>query len=584
MLRWRSKKAEASTNTLGSRLRLEGSLLSGICDWSYDPFYRPMIGIFVKGRLVRVVPTFRRPSPVASTGWACRFECDLGSIANGKDGFSVVCLETGEVLNRSLKTIDGSRSKKEVLEVKDLIDLADRGTSRWDAGGFMAFLDLAIPDQVDFMYRCILERGADPGGLESFAEQIQIGRMTILDLRDIMVTGDEFRDRIQNTIYSRLGHWIVWGGLQDVLPSLFLSPVPREQRRPGVLEPAPDSLMRSSLEVITEARPARDYLSALAVGSDADADLRRRWESENTQPLKEISDTISERKKARTNAVQESQSAIRRMEFGGLLGALRIGDAGVGLADRIKSRAGLAGCVFFGPYLRLQPGDYRISLHLHARCAAPYSSGQISLEVCYGDLLVSVGAIPSSLYSQATHEFLFRVPASDHLREANFEFRLFSDGSSEFEVYDVRLAQVPTITENDTPNNVEMLPVLQIGPATLRTDRGLLAPRTAEGHVFYGPYRTIFSGNYVLSVALECIDGAKKVAKLEFAPPSGASIEREFAIERGAQRLELFFHCAPSAEGLVVSPPVEFRLWKPTGMEIEVHSVVLSRIDQSLPE
>jgi hypothetical protein len=462
-----------------------------------------------------------------------------------------------------------------------LISLADSQKKPWDCSGFLAFLDLSIPDQLALLYHEFLARGIDQGGMDSYRRRILNGELTILGVRDSLVASGEFEEGVRKSVNSRLGHWHVWGGLKDVHSCLVQSPThveadgPYDQR----IEPGAGSVFVSSLELISENQRIGAHLAGIALGSDADLDLVASWEADHSELVSALTQQVEARKAAR----KAKKTEVGRLQYNGLLGSMQVGDAGRATADGIRSRPGAKGNVFHGPYFRLSPGSYRLSLRL--RCGKKRKGGRasISVEAIYNhSLMLGCLGIEESAFSRETHILEFEVPKAVGLSGPKFEFRLFTNGVAEIELFDLSLEHW---TRDDEPKRAagagNWLPIMSVGSAGEATAEGVRSEAGVAGHVFYGPYRALLPGKYLLAVDYDGQIGEGGSLTLEAVDSDNQIVlaSHELPVEAGASSLELSFAIQHPTSAGELPPSLEFRLFKTAGADVLIRAV---RIEAAL--
>jgi hypothetical protein len=114
-----------------------------------------------------------------------------------------------------------------------------------------------------------------------------------------------------------------------------------------------------------------------------------------------------------------------------LLPALSAGDAGRRTADRgaIEILAGRPGCVCFGPYIDLRPGDWLLELEVDADLIPP-GEPPLALEAVSGETMLGHRRIGEAELRGRLLALQFSVPAAlaDAVLNLRAEFRLHSDG------------------------------------------------------------------------------------------------------------------------------------------------------------
>jgi len=324
---------------------LRGQHLEGWLPWPADPFYRPLVGVFLDRQLRRILTTRRRPAADAEgPHWRCAFSANIGILAaHDPRRLAVICLETGAQVGALGSPVS---SEVDAWGVPELIAFAERQQPHWDCTGFASFLDLSVPDQIGLLYRDILGRGVDPYGAGSFLHDIASGQLTILDVRDRLAFSDEFQQHRQASVVRQLGQWSVWGGIKDIVPIIVPSPLPaaapaRSAERAWA---DADTDLVSSIELVARRQKLGDYLARLALGNERSPKLVRQWQSDHSAQISELTALAEGRQAARRSRAQaQAEAQAYPMNFGELFSAMHIGAAGYRVEDRIRSHAGVAG-------------------------------------------------------------------------------------------------------------------------------------------------------------------------------------------------------------------------------------------------
>jgi hypothetical protein len=565
---WRKSRGPAPREDI----RLNGLRLEGELAWPYDVFYRPTIGIFVNGLLKNIVPTNRRPSARPSGSWGCLFECDIEEYEDLLDDVTIRCLETGSVLKSFYKS---DRNKTMVTEniqsVRDIIHAVEEAREVGRCDGFPSFLDLSTMDQIDLLYFCVLGRAVDPEGLNFYLSRMCSGEITILDVRDRLLVSDEFVSEAKPKASANFLHWLVWGGLGEAIASFAM--------RKGYADSGPGRdpirfVERSSLEDIVALPRLGSYLAKIALGPNAGDELISLWQKEHSRMLHELTQEVERRIEARHQAEPSGQ-----MQFSGLLNAMQVGSAGKATKKGIASRSNAIGEVFFGPFMRLQAGHYRLIMLMHAaKRESEYRESFILLEVVYQDLLIAWHLIPETKFQQAVHAFEFTIPTHDiRLTEPRFEFRLHKRFDLEVEVFDLSLEQIGAErSPGDVPQN--WLPLLTIASAGESTREGVASKADAEGHILCGPYRALLPAQYVLSVDYRIASSDARYGEIHIEAVDSHGVvfaHRQFIIDpsRPTSPLEFLFFIAPPDAQTSQLPWMEFRVSKTGKIDVVVKSV-----------
>lgn len=571
----RLSAAGGDTSPAQPRLVLAGGQLRGTVPWPHDPFFRPSIGVFVGHELRAVVPTVRRPAGRAGdpAAWPCMFELPLSRL--GKDvepaGLRAICLETGMALR--IQGIGSTQpgAAQECMSVDELISLAEARRQPWDCTGFRSFLDLSLTDQIDLTYRDVLGRGPDPEAWKTSRRSLGQGELTILDVRDQMLASDEFIASRSGAVVNRLGHWLVWGGLRDIVETLVPGPLAATGESMAA-DAEPGSRFVGGLEALSPAGLG-SYLARLACGNGAPAETIARWQRDHAQEVSQVVRQVTERTAARAGLAREAPG---RMTFSGLLGTLRTGTAGRRADGRIHARPGIEGHVAFGPYVRLRAGAYRLALQFHAEQPRGDAAAVMWLEVNYGDVLIARLDVADRDFGRAMLPLDFTLSAEDasRLRDAAFEFRVWTNGVGQLELIGLTLDRLGP--PGEAAPEQDWLPMLKPGGAGQRVPAGMSGRADKTGHVFYGPYRALLPGSYL--IAVECTAASGLDVVLEALANGKVLARRKFTLMPGSSRIEMIFDVTGNPTDMSSLHPLEFRLDKQDRGDLTVSRVAISPV------
>jgi hypothetical protein len=288
-----------------------------------------------------------------------------------------------------------------------------------------------------------------------------------------------------------------------------------------------------------------------------------------------------------------------------LVDLFAIGDAGMRENDRIVTLAGKAGHVVYGPYLTLDPGQYRLDLTLEPTTVAESAtSGLAVLEVFADPYVLAVRALTSkdlgrrslSVNFEITEEFIDLAPWSC------IEFRLRSDGRLPFALLEGRLEKIETETVFDP--GYDMFPLLIVGGGAAAAPSRRLGRVTAlifrregnglqpwdgirsqigkSGHVVCGPYITLPPGRYEAKFGLRVfaprkarkqgrgagilLDVVADTARVELASSAITSVTDEISSH------VLYFDTDADTRD------VEFRVWSDGNLSFAVEAVCVRPI------
>ncbi len=546
---------------------VDGSVLSGSCQWPFDPFFRPTVGVMIDRKLCKVVPT-RRAAVVGRNGvteWRCGFDVDVRDVATGLEAVELVCLETGCGLYSGANAAIGGGARAP-LDVADLIAVAQQRTPGFDGSGFRSFLGFSISDQISLVYHAILGRAPDSFGMSEYIRQMKSGSITILGIRDKFLRSDEFLEGRFKTAGAALGGWIVWGGLNDIANEILSSKA--------------DWAGQTSAELAAWPKPAEApaYLGRVALGEGAEPDVLSGWVKDHGAEIAAFSANL----KSRTlGSARRPASAGGTLDLGNLLEQMRIGPAGLKQKGRVDFKPGQAGTVVFGPYARLEPGRYRLNVFLHAALAGA-SSACIVFEIVYGDMLVAARGVSESEFGLARHTLEFDVPATPAVAAPSFEFRIHSDGAVSGELMAINLERTakPEKPEGRWPSVENWLPIMSLGDAGQRAKQGIRGKSGVMGHVFFGPYRSLFPGRYLLELCFSNLFDQKNAEALilfEVVTRSGKTLAtRELAVSKSCLKAELLFEVEALGATPAAADVLEIRLHKRNFAPLEVVTMNVS--------
>lgn len=554
-----------------SFVRLSKERLQGYMPWPADPFYRPIVALFIGNKLASVTPTWRH---MLDTGagkpvWVCAFETALPQKVDNTTSKLLLCLETGSVLFHEPPSSREweSKCRFDQLAVEELSQ-----RSPWDASGFLAFLALSAFDQLDLLYRDFLGRGIDEPDFKTYLQALESGRSTILDIRDDLLLSEEFRSR-RISSYDQLGKWIVWGGLKHTCASY----VPGGSR----------AASRSSLEIVRHDAPVSSVLASISLGQEADPKAKRLWIERHKEMISQVLKSLE----ASRNGAGAEQSR-GNFRLNGILAQMCSGKAGIREVfgedkGRIASMPGKEGVVAFGPYLGLPPGDYCAVFQFRTDIANNQSFVKFGIEVVYGPVLLA----HRGLFAAGSRTFSFSVPFSvpddevSSLSESRFEFRLFCEGDGRLVLMDAAVERVAPIQEGSR-YHVDWLPIMSVAARALRHDDcSVSADSRVSGHFLYGPYRSLLPGRYRLICECEVSlpETAMNGMSVEIGEAKGQVIvNKDFKVQNGTNSLETVFEVKPS-EADDFPQPLEFRIGKDRPVEVKVTRLLTIPISQAEP-
>jgi hypothetical protein len=185
---------------------------------------------------------------------------------------------------------------------------------------------------------------------------------------------------------------------------------------------------------------------------------------------------------------------------------LQPGEAGSWEADNtLCSRFGARGFVFFGGYVDLSPGDYRLSLRLREPPATRVEETGLRLEILSLPITLAMRQVTPQQLESGVLAIDFAVSRAivRQLISLSIEARLWTEGRVPVVISDALLSAVQR-GEVGRGAVTEWLPVMAVGSAgrPRRGGGGLVdgieALHGTSGHVTYGPYVGLEPGAYEL--------------------------------------------------------------------------------------
>lgn len=534
--------------------------------WHDDFVYRPTVALIRDAQIERVRPAKRVPAGRRG-GWACAVEVEPGWLeAAGKGAASIVCLENG----RRLWPI-ATEARKDA----DVVDLIHRSTDRpsaFDCGGFLAFLGLNLLDQLSLLAFCAGGDSRTSERLERLTRAILRGDVTILDARDSLLLPDGAPPHWLDRRARKAFHWLVWGGNHSLVQTLR---GPSDGSQDGLR--ALDEVYGDFTAAILTRPEFDDYLARVALGSGP-TNGSERWKADHVREIEAAHATFSrdaKRRKISPAAGKPAQSAKTR--YPNVFASMNAGECGRRELNQIVPAPHRAGIVMYGPYWTLPRGHYLLAVDFAATRRAAEQASRLYLEVVIGNYLLGWSSIEGENAGAWTLPIEFDVDyAAINAFGKAIEFRLRTDGAWDGRVKDVRLERNGDAEALwSTPRS--LLPLLHWNPAVVREESALRTPRQFEGHVFFGPYRCLPAGTYLVEIdaaveadepkfncALEVIarPSALKLGFLRLHPTNGSI--------SGRVRFELGVHDDERT--------LEFRLWKSAGGNLNLRTVALQRV------
>lgn len=260
---------------------------------------------------------------------------------------------------------------------------------------------------------------------------------------------------------------------------------------------------------------------------------------------------------------------------------LSVGTAGALAGSVASSVLGAAGNVLFGPYVRLPAGAYDLVIDARSRAedGGTCPSASLSYDVSCKDVLLSSGVIDLTSDWQAnTVPFQVRPDHETLLKDGGFEFRIWTDGRSSFDVSDIRV-QAQTLPDRD----LEMSAMVSVGSAGTREAGLISSGADSTGNVFHGPYMALLPGRYRVDVELAARGPWGRAVDVVVDVVAGdrelARADRSVAGTRGVLDLEFVVRDLPQLEDVLAN--VEVRLDKRTRGDLRISSVRCRRLQAS---
>jgi hypothetical protein len=261
-------------------------------------------------------------------------------------------------------------------------------------------------------------------------------------------------------------------------------------------------------------------------------------------------------------------------EEGDLLPVLHAGGAGQKLARGIVSLPGVAGYVFFGPFLDLDPGAYSLRLDF-TKVNAKARNAILVLEIVSdGRILAYRGIGPDELCGgTAVVDFSMASQIGDEPEWPRVEFRLRTSGTMEFTVSNAVLKEngpasaLGNVNQIDYDNlDVDLLRLLFIGTTSewARPSKSAASairnPLGRGGFLAFGPYMRLEPGDYRAtfelsigralpnaSVTIDVVTdfGKRVVASDSFDPSTPKTLRRILGMGQERTQRSLAFSVAP---------------------------------------
>jgi hypothetical protein len=286
-------------------------------------------------------------------------------------------------------------------------------------------------------------------------------------------------------------------------------------------------------------------------------------------------------------------SSVRQRQD--LIRSLNAGDAGRKVRDVVVTRSSEAGFIFYGPYLALDSGDYRLILEFNcteSKRSSMRNSGFV-LELLSGSCMLGYRTIEFDELERGIIEFQFNIPAavSDAQDWPKTEFRLRTLGLVQLVLSHVWLeTNSQPAGESAETFDLDLLPVLAVGdagsyedapPAARRepTQAGRVSIRAKRGvadFVVYGPHIWLLPGRYEATFDFFVEDraaGAELLVEVvthlgkRILADDFVALNRRGRLARGLS-FDVGVEEPPSEQGLL-----EFRVWSPGNSSFSLRAV-----------
>ncbi len=248
----------------------EGELI-GYSVWPWDDLYRPVVGLFVSGRMIshafcellrpRFMPEVSRtllargrrkltgvritPQPIALDGpelaiWFRMVAAPeiVARIGARDPTVRLARLEDGEpVAWTHAQAPAAGATPGGPMTVEALLELKSAAPPPAPLNGFPLFSNIPFSHQLDITFVELLRRLPDPAARAGYLPELQSGAVSLFDLRRMIMESEEFRAR-------RIG-------VQDRIGTLYTSPVWRELAHWPTIEQATRPTTRFALHAHT---------------------------------------------------------------------------------------------------------------------------------------------------------------------------------------------------------------------------------------------------------------------------------------------------------------------------------------------
>ncbi|HEY1727965.1 MAG TPA: hypothetical protein VGG22_06315 [Candidatus Baltobacteraceae bacterium] len=291
---------------------------------------------------------------------------------------------------------------------------------------------------------------------------------------------------------------------------------------------------------------------------------------------------------ARVKYVRHLTAATRPdIEPRDLLAMLPTGRGGKTVPGKIVSVVGAYGAVFFGPYLDLKPGSYRVCVALKPSGAQnPDASPGLSLAVVSDAGILAFHQITAQELDLGSVEMFFSSPEERGCRRTEFVLR--TTGHVAVEVSSVVFEEIGGSIPGGIAQSTDLLPMLEIHEAAKwerapgKSDQ-LRSPFGAGGIMAYGPYVALLPGDYEVdfdAVFRGCLPNT--TIRVDVATDLGQNILAQGrlvptqVLGTGSARATLKF----SVNGSVSSSQTaryEFRVWSSRKADVILTGVRLRR-------
>ena len=271
-----------------------------------------------------------------------------------------------------------------------------------------------------------------------------------------------------------------------------------------------------------------------------------------------------------------------------VLQLLYAGKAGQKLATGILPLPGVTGFVFYGPYMDLDAGAYRLGVEfedVHFESAAWTA---LDLEVISENQLLGYRQITRKDLRNGRVALDFFMPSevSDAPDWPRVEFRLKTPRSLRFKITRVTLVGIDDPSNIASLRELDIAPALFVGPAGKRDSRGVRARAGIADLLTYGPYFWLPRGMYEATFHFQIDERSKgETIRAAVAYHLGRTVLGRATLEprsAGTARCTIAFEIgeeAPHADAGLL----EFLTWSRGNLRFSLTSVRIRPVTESAP-